>query len=171
MTGRDAGDVAEAVIQDLELKSGADVKVTGTRERFPETVRPPGCAGRCGRPHGRVPWRARMRSGRGGACPSVSGAPGGGGIMALAYLEHSIQDARLDLSDDYQMVFKRMQSVETDSEGKARNVGYVPYLDCKQASISFPDSGPLVANLLIEIEKGKMSCFPWFTVILPTRQC
>ncbi len=62
--------------------------------------------------------------------PSDSGS----GARALVYLEHSIQDARMDLSGEYRVVSKRMQFVEIDSEGKAHNVGYAPYLDYRPAS-------------------------------------
>jgi hypothetical protein len=55
--------------------------------------------------------------------------------VSLVYLEHFIQDARLDLSDDYRMVFKRMQIVEIDSDRKAHNVGYAPYPDYRQATV------------------------------------
>jgi hypothetical protein len=41
IAGSDAGSIAEAVIQHLELMSRAGIKVTGTRERFQETARPP----------------------------------------------------------------------------------------------------------------------------------
>jgi hypothetical protein len=45
----DAGGVADAVIQHLELEGRADVKVTGAGERFPETACPP-----------RMCWSARQ---------------------------------------------------------------------------------------------------------------
>jgi hypothetical protein len=72
---------------------------------------------------------AADRTGARGACPSVSGAPGGSVIRAPVYLEHSIQDAWEDLSGKCRVVFKRMQSAEIDSDGKVHNVGYAPYLD------------------------------------------
>jgi len=56
----------------------------------------------------------------------------GENARALVYLEHSIQDARLDLSGEHRVVSKRMQFVEIDSEGIARNVGYAPYLDYRR---------------------------------------
>ncbi|OPY52330.1 MAG: hypothetical protein A4E49_01881 [Methanosaeta sp. PtaU1.Bin112] len=64
-----------------------------------------------------------------------SSAPGGTGIMARAYLEHSIQDARVDLSGEYRVFSKRMPFVEIDSDGKADNVGNAPYLDYRPAPL------------------------------------
>jgi len=54
---------------------------------------------------------------------------------ALVYLEHSIQDARVDASGEYRAVSKRMQFVEIDSDGRAHNVGYAPYLDYRPATV------------------------------------
>ncbi len=54
---------------------------------------------------------------------------GGDQIRVLFYLEHSIQDARLDRSGNRRVVSRRMQFVEIDSSGNVRNAGYAPYLD------------------------------------------
>jgi len=47
----------------------------------------------------------------------------------LFYLEHSIQDARIDLQGNRRIVSKRVQFVEIDKQGIARDPGYAPYLD------------------------------------------
>jgi hypothetical protein len=61
-----------------------------------------------------------------GKCLSFRGAPGVTESMAPVYLEHPVQDARVVLSDEYRVIFKRMQSAEIDSDGKVHNVGYAP---------------------------------------------
>jgi superfamily II DNA or RNA helicase len=48
---------------------------------------------------------------------------------ALLYLEHSIQDARLDQAGSRRVVSRRMQFVEMDETGEVRSAGYAPYLD------------------------------------------
>jgi superfamily II DNA or RNA helicase len=48
---------------------------------------------------------------------------------ALLSLEHSIQDARTDRAGNRRVVSKRMQFVEVDEAGGARNAGPAPYLD------------------------------------------
>lgn len=50
-------------------------------------------------------------------------------IHALVTLEHSIQDARTHPTNTRRVVSRRMQYVETDPEGNARNAGYAPYLN------------------------------------------
>ncbi|MCL5773961.1 MAG: DUF3883 domain-containing protein, partial [Firmicutes bacterium] len=50
-------------------------------------------------------------------------------IRVLFYLEHSIQDARMDRSDNRRIVSRQMQFVEMDEKGNMRNLGYAPYLD------------------------------------------
>ena len=47
----------------------------------------------------------------------------------LLYLEHSIQDARIDRNGNRRVVSRRMQFVELDGQGMARPAGYAPYLD------------------------------------------
>jgi len=50
-------------------------------------------------------------------------------VRALFYLEHSIQDARLDRSGKRRVVSREMQFVEIDGRGKTNDAGYAPYLD------------------------------------------
>ena len=50
-------------------------------------------------------------------------------VRALVYLEHPIQDARIDASGKRRVVSRRLQYVEIDTTGVARNAGYAPYLD------------------------------------------
>jgi SNF2 family DNA or RNA helicase len=50
-------------------------------------------------------------------------------VRALVYLEHPIQDARIDTSGKRRVVSRRLQYVEIDTTGVARNAGYAPYLD------------------------------------------
>ncbi len=66
----------------------------------------------------------------------------------LLYLEHSIQDARIDRSGNRRAVSKRMQFVEIDKSGQTINAGPAPYLDyrpptaieaAKLASYPIPD--------------------------------
>lgn len=48
---------------------------------------------------------------------------------ALLYLEHSIQDARLDRNGNRRVVSKRMVFVEVDRHGNTTDAGPAPYLD------------------------------------------
>ena len=50
-------------------------------------------------------------------------------VRALFYLEHSIQDARVDRAGSRRIVSRQMQFVEIDGRGQARPAGYAPYLD------------------------------------------
>ncbi|QBS38323.1 DUF3883 domain-containing protein [Thermaerobacter sp. FW80] len=47
----------------------------------------------------------------------------------LFYLEHAIRDGRVDGEGRVRVVSRRLQFVEIDAEGRARNAGYAPYLD------------------------------------------
>src|SRR5690606_9632942 len=47
----------------------------------------------------------------------------------LFYLEHAIRDGRVDGEGRVRVVSRRLQFVEIDVEGHARNAGYAPYLD------------------------------------------
>jgi len=47
----------------------------------------------------------------------------------LSYLEHSIQDARMDRAGNRRVVSRQLQFIEIDREGMARTAGYAPYLD------------------------------------------
>ncbi|HXG58241.1 MAG TPA: helicase-related protein [Thermoanaerobaculia bacterium] len=48
---------------------------------------------------------------------------------ALFYLEHSIQDARVEKSGQHRVVSKRLLFVEMDRHGNQRIAGHAPYLD------------------------------------------
>ena len=61
------------------------------------------------------------------------------GIRALFYLEHAIQDGRVDRSGQRRLVSKRMQFVEIDGMGSVRAAGYAPYLDYRPASTEEKD--------------------------------
>ncbi|MCZ2207311.1 helicase-related protein [Cylindrospermopsis raciborskii] len=50
-------------------------------------------------------------------------------IRALVYLEHEIQDARLNKDGTRRVVSKQMQYVEIDAKGTTKCTGYAPYLD------------------------------------------
>jgi SNF2 family DNA or RNA helicase len=50
-------------------------------------------------------------------------------VRALVYLEHAIQDARIDTTGKRKVVSRRMQYVEIDPAGQAKSAGYAPYLD------------------------------------------
>jgi len=47
----------------------------------------------------------------------------------LVYLEHSIQDARLDRNGHRRIVSKQVQFVEVSASGVIQGAGYAPYLD------------------------------------------
>lgn len=53
----------------------------------------------------------------------------GGTPRWLFYLEHAIRDGRVDGEGRVRVVSRRLQFVEIDVEGHARNAGYAPYLD------------------------------------------
>lgn len=50
-------------------------------------------------------------------------------VRALVYLEHAIQDARLNADGRRRVVSRRMQYVEIGANGGAHCAGYAPYLD------------------------------------------
>jgi hypothetical protein len=50
-------------------------------------------------------------------------------VRVLTYLEHSIQDGRVDHDGKRRVVSKRLQFVEVDERDDARVAGYAPYLD------------------------------------------
>jgi superfamily II DNA or RNA helicase len=50
-------------------------------------------------------------------------------IRVLFYLEHAIQDGRVTRSGEQQVVSQRLQFVEIDQNGVARDAGPAPYLD------------------------------------------
>jgi superfamily II DNA or RNA helicase len=67
---------------------------------------------------------------------------------ALVYLEHAIQDARLNADGRRRVVSRRMQYVEIDARGVARNTGYAPYLDYRPLEES---DRPLVEPILASL--------------------
>jgi len=60
---------------------------------------------------------------------SVNSSP-----RALFYLEHGIQDARMDRAGNRRIVSRQMQFVEIDEQGTTRAAGYAPYLDYRPAT-------------------------------------
>ena len=50
-------------------------------------------------------------------------------VRTLVYLEHAIQDARMDRTGNRRVVSKQMQFVEIDSQGSTTAAGYAPYLN------------------------------------------
>ena len=58
----------------------------------------------------------------------------GNKIRALFYLEHAIQDARLNRDGSQRIVSRRIQFSEIDETGAIRDVGYAPYLDYRPAT-------------------------------------
>ena len=50
------------------------------------------------------------------------------------YLEHSIQDAKLQPDNSRRVVSRQLQFVSIDHQGTVRNAGYAPYLDCRGAT-------------------------------------
>jgi len=50
-------------------------------------------------------------------------------LKVLFYLEHAVQDARVDKFGNRRVVSRRMHFVEMDENGTVKNAGYAPYLD------------------------------------------
>jgi hypothetical protein len=50
-------------------------------------------------------------------------------LRALVYLEHAVQDGRLDRDGNRRVISKRLTFVEIDAAGAMRDAGYAPYLD------------------------------------------
>lgn len=50
-------------------------------------------------------------------------------VRALVYLEHSIEDGRVDRAGAARVVSRQLQFVEIDAEGTVRPAGHAPYLD------------------------------------------
>ena len=59
----------------------------------------------------------------------VDEADPGEEVRTLIYLEHAIQDARVDRSGQRRIVSKQMQFVEIDKQGNTSAAGYAPYLN------------------------------------------
>jgi len=55
-------------------------------------------------------------------------------IKALFYLEHTVQDARIDKHGQRRVVSCQVQFVKIDEKGNTRNAGYAPYLDYRPLS-------------------------------------
>lgn len=50
-------------------------------------------------------------------------------VRVFFYLEHAIQDARLDRAGNRRTISRQMQFVEIDARGRVHPAGYAPYLD------------------------------------------
>ena len=59
----------------------------------------------------------------------VDPADAGESVRALFYLEHTIQDGRVDKAGNRRIISRQLQFVELDASGATRNAGYAPYLD------------------------------------------
>lgn len=72
-------------------------------------------------------------------------------LKVLFYLEHTIQDARVDKHGNKRVVSRRLQFVEMDSKGILKDAGYAPYLDYR------PMSDDEQALLSGELQQGWLS--------------
>jgi len=68
-------------------------------------------------------------------------------VRLLFYIEHSIQDGRMDRQGNRRIASRRLQFVEIDAEGRARTAGYAPYLDYRPIT---PEERALVEPQLAE---------------------
>jgi hypothetical protein len=50
-------------------------------------------------------------------------------LRALVYLEHGVQDGRLDRDGNRRVISRKLTFVEIDGTGATRDAGYAPYLD------------------------------------------
>ncbi len=66
-------------------------------------------------------------------------------VRVLVYLQHAIQDARLDRSGNRRLVSKRFEYVEVPQDGPGSGAGWAPYLDYRPAS---PDELDLLKAVL-----------------------
>jgi len=55
-------------------------------------------------------------------------------IKVLFYLEHAVQDARVDTAGNRRVVSRRLHFVQMDEKGIVQNAGYAPYLDYRPLS-------------------------------------
>ena len=62
----------------------------------------------------------------------VDPADEGESVRALFYLEHTIQDGRVDKAGNRRIISRQLQFVELDASGATRNAGYAPYLDYRR---------------------------------------
>ncbi len=65
-------------------------------------------------------------------------------VRTLVYLEHAIQDARMDRTGNRRVVSKQMQFVEIDNQGSTTAAGYAPYLNYRPLN---PDELPLLPQV------------------------
>src|SRR5579885_3397144 len=66
-------------------------------------------------------------------------------LRVLFYLEHAIQDGRMDRSGVRRVISRQMHFVELDAQGRARQAGAAPYLDYRPLA---DEERPLVAPAL-----------------------
>ena len=93
----------------------------------------------------------------------VDEADPGEEVRTLVYLEHAIQDARVDRSGQRRIVSKQMQFVEIDNEGNTSAAGYAPYLNYRPLSddelgILSQDTGAYVATQRTRIPRPGIRC-------------
>ena len=62
------------------------------------------------------------------------------------YLEHAVQDASVTPSGERRVVSRRMLYVEVDREGRARPLGYAPYLDFRPLREDEPSPEEILAR-------------------------
>jgi len=62
------------------------------------------------------------------------------------YLEHAVQDASLTPSGERRVVSRRMLYVEVDQQGRARLLGYAPYLDFRPLREDEPSAEEILAR-------------------------
>ena len=75
----------------------------------------------------------------------VDEADGGDALRVLFYLEHAVRDGRVGRDGHRHVVSRRLQFVETDADGRARDAGPAPYLDYRPLT---EDERPAVAAAL-----------------------
>ncbi len=84
----------------------------------------------------------------------------GNDVRALVYLEHSIQDARVDCSGKRRVVSKQFQFVEVNNTGVVNNAGFAPYLDYRpptEDEIEFISSQPDIQWIRDNIENESIN--------------
>ena len=75
----------------------------------------------------------------------VDEADVGDALRVLFYLEHAVRDGRVGRDGRRHVVSRRLQFVETDADGRARDAGPAPYLDYRPLT---EDERPAVAAAL-----------------------
>ncbi len=76
----------------------------------------------------------------------VDEADPGDAPRLVFYLEHAVQDASLTPSGERRVVSRRMLYVEVDREGRARPLGYAPYLDFRPLREDEPPAEEILAR-------------------------